>query len=272
VVDTNYQTIWGFNKFQVRCFFAQADAARVSPAIGLIESLGFEVSLHQLTATRAAVDAAPLGDGYVGDFGRTIRVLFLSSACLDAGWVQQLQQSAWPAYDSSSSLIVHLQPMPPGHKLVSSLAPLPVLLAYTDSNDAFQLRLAKALLELLDSQADELVPVTDEDDNLTRMLPASLVISCAGKEHVIPQDFRGLVTVGRGTSCQICLDSSFVSRLHGCFRYHNGQFSYRDMSSNGTVLLFGHEEVLVQEMEVDLPASARLRIGDMVLSIAISGA
>lgn len=272
MVDTENQTVWGFNKFHVLCFFAQADVAQVRPAIGLIESLGFEVSLQQVTSTSQAIDTSFSSTQDVSGPGQTIRVLFLSEACLAQGFAQQLQHSAWPAYVSSSSLVVHLQPMPPANALVTSLAQLPLLLAYTDSNDAFQLRLAKALLELLDDHADALVPVAEDSDNSTRMLPASLVISYAGQEHVIPQDFRGLVTVGRGASCQICLDSSFVSRLHGCFRCHNSQFSYRDMSSNGTVLLYGHEEVLLREMEVDLPASALLRIGDIELSIAISGA
>jgi pSer/pThr/pTyr-binding forkhead associated (FHA) protein len=96
-----------------------------------------------------------------------------------------------------------------------------------------------------------------------------LIVTCAGKEYVIPTDYEGLATVGRGVSCQICVDSSFASRLHGCFRCTQEQFTYRDMSSNGTTLLEGHEEVLVHDDEVPLPKHGSLRIGDTVLSFIV---
>ncbi len=103
----------------------------------------------------------------------------------------------------------------------------------------------------------------------TRIAPASMTIRWDDDAFRIPPDYGGLVTVGRGSECSIRLDSDFASRLHGCIRVTPEGYAYRDMSSNGTILIHGHDEVLVKDAETLLGASGRLRIGRVELSYAV---
>lgn len=102
-------------------------------------------------------------------------------------------------------------------------------------------------------------------NHTTRIHTGALIVRYGEREFVIPAHFGGLFAIGRGASCQIVLDSSVVSRLHGCIRAGAGGFLYRDTSSNGTILLNGHDETLIQESEVPLPDAGALRIGDELL-------
>lgn len=107
--------------------------------------------------------------------------------------------------------------------------------------------------------------MTDRDAD-TLIHPNGLVVRCEGREYVIPSHFRGLFAIGRGPQCEIVLDSQVVSRLHGCIRATGSGFSYRDMSSNGTILLDGHDEKLLHDDEVSLPDQGALRIHDYLLA------
>ena len=105
----------------------------------------------------------------------------------------------------------------------------------------------------------------NEEAERTQIHPRALVVSHAGRNYIVPPDFQGLFAIGRGSSCEIVLDSRIVSRLHGCIRVTNGRYSYRDTSSNGTVVTRGHDETLVHDEEVELPEAGALRIGDVML-------
>jgi pSer/pThr/pTyr-binding forkhead associated (FHA) protein len=109
--------------------------------------------------------------------------------------------------------------------------------------------------------------MTDDTDP-TRIRPRALVVSYGGRDYVVPPDFHGLFAIGRGASCQITVDSKIVSRLHGCIRVTNGLYSYRDTSSNGTIVMTGHDETLVQEAEIELPEAGALKVGDVLLHFA----
>lgn len=100
----------------------------------------------------------------------------------------------------------------------------------------------------------------------TLIHPGGLVVRCEGRDYVIPPDFRGLFAIGRGPMCEIVLDSQVVSRLHGCIRATESGFRYRDMSSNGTIVMDGHDEKLLHEDEVILPDSGALRIHGFLLA------
>ncbi|HEX7037782.1 MAG TPA: FHA domain-containing protein [Pseudomonadales bacterium] len=104
------------------------------------------------------------------------------------------------------------------------------------------------------------------NDERTRILADSLILNHAGRDYVVPPDFRGLFAIGRGASCQIVLDSPVVSRLHGCIRIAKDAYAYRDTSSNGTILLTGHDETLIHDREVTLPDAGALKIGDVILA------
>ncbi|MGI9327719.1 MAG: FHA domain-containing protein [Pseudomonadales bacterium] len=121
------------------------------------------------------------------------------------------------------------------------------------------LRVALGTLQLLDSAYITAANTTAEP--ATSMLPQSLLIRCEEREHRIPPDYGGLFTIGRGESCQLQIESTYASRLHGCFRVCDGAFTYRDMSSNGTRLLVAHDEHIVHDEEVALANVGALRIG-----------
>jgi hypothetical protein len=130
---------------------------------------------------------------------------------------------------------------------------------------AFAAELREAVLEELDRcGAGGLAGGAEE----TRFLPGSLAVSWSGGRVVVPVDFGGLVTVGRSPTCQVTIESSFASRLHGCIRSAAGVWLYRDMSRNGTVLYDGHEELLIQDAECELADGVELRIGDQSLRVA----
>ncbi len=103
-------------------------------------------------------------------------------------------------------------------------------------------------------------------DQATILLPAMLSIEYNGQQSKIPAKFDGLIAVGRSSHCQIQLASNYVSRMHGCFQATAEGFSYRDTSQNGTVLVQGHEEIVLHESEVLLTGRGVLHIGDQVLS------
>ena len=46
-------------------------------------------------------------------------------------------------------------------------------------------------------------------------------------------------TIGRGVECDICLDNSFVSRIHAIIERDKDRFILRDKSSNGTFVISG---------------------------------
>jgi len=103
------------------------------------------------------------------------------------------------------------------------------------------------------------------DTEATRMQSRALILRHAGRDYVVPPDFNGLFSIGRSNSCQITLDSSIVSRLHGCIRVTGGTYVYRDTSSNGTVIIDGHDEILVHEAEIALPDAGALKVADVML-------
>ena len=127
-----------------------------------------------------------------------------------------------------------------------------------------QLQLLRFVLDGIERQW-----LTQLDDS-TQIIPAALRLSFNGKEISVPPDFDGLISVGRGTSSQVRLESSYVSRLHGCFRFAAGRFTYRDMSQNGSMLIVGHEEQMLFNEEAPLQGSGWIRIGDQSISFTVA--
>lgn len=162
-------------------------------------------------------------------------------------------------------LLIELEQSATAHEFAASFKADMLLTRHALSAQRYERLLLTSVLECLDN-ADRCAP---GDGAQTLIVPRSLLVTTGTSEHLVPPDFRGFVSVGRSESCQICIDSSFASRLHGSFRSDGGRFLYRDMSTNGTLLLGGHEEVLVHDEEVDLPAKGSLRIGEIVLKFAV---
>jgi hypothetical protein len=141
------------------------------------------------------------------------------------------------------------------------------LAAYTMTRQQVQLSLLRAALQATERLTKDTRPVSNP--TLVGSNALKITLSDAETEVLVPYGFSGLVTVGRSDSCQIHLNSTYVSRMHGCFRWLAMGFRYRDMSQNGTVLIQRHEEIIVHNDEVILEGSGSLRMGDFLLSFII---
>lgn len=131
-------------------------------------------------------------------------------------------------------------------------------------------RCCQAILRALDLLLER--NTSHEWDRGTELLPESLLLHCAHQTSTLPSDYGGLFTIGRGQTCQLQIDSTYASRLHGCFRVCDGAFTYRDMSSNGTRLLIGHDERIVHDEEVPLTRVGALRIGNVEINFSMTAA
>ena len=231
----------------VLLFHAVADRREVLEDGQAIEALGMAVS-YQPFSSAGDRESEPVNPS----------VLYLSSA-LDASERLILEHQLLKGR-GRTHLLVTLDATPHPEAAMVTL-PRDRL-----SRKAYYRQLLGELLEVLDRTGWNRKSETD----LTRIVPSALVVVGAGKSSIIPPDFDGLVTIGRSTTCQISVASDFVSRLHGCIRCAGDHYLYRDMSTNGTVLIDGHEELLIHDDEQRLPVAGELRMGDVSLSFSVA--
>ena len=235
---------------------ARADEARIETHLEALRTLGVELhtsSLDEATAT-GGVDA--------------FDVYYISAGSLAPACVPQLRERVRGSAPRAA-LLVFLDAVELAPDLDALLKRFNSLAGYSAASGALLRKLTRSVLEAIDELSGATVRVQAPED-ATVVLPAALVISCDEQKFLVPQDYMGLVTLGRGANCQVRLDSGVVSRLHGCFRTSSEGFHYRDLSSNGTTLLQDHEETLLHDDEVVLPARCALRIGDRVVSLQIN--
>ncbi len=237
--------------------FAEADQARIDPHLHAMRALGLQVTSEVVSAEGQYSRQAGALDIYYFSFS-------LLKPPLQSAFVSRLRD-----LPVNRSLVVFLDAVELVPELDAKLRGLPSLMGYSAPQDQLLRKLTRCVLEQIDQLNETTVMVNADESDQTQMLPRSLVVHAQEQEFVIPQDYLGLVTIGRGTSCQIQLQSSFVSRLHGCLRSSAQQFYYRDLSSNGTTLLHGHEESLLRDVEVPLPAQCSLRVGDVVMALVV---
>ena len=231
----------------VHVHFCNADRAAAEADAASVAALGLPVSLVPLEKPVPAEPALP------------VALVYLSAEA-----VRQQAQSWRERFERAraarvSVVVIALDDTPPPVRLTA--APLQ---RCSLSRTEYLRRLLADVLEALDRTG-----WVDDTLGRTRLIPNALVVSGAGSHSIIPPDFRGLVTVGRSSSCQISVASTFASRLHGCFRSGGDHYLYRDMSTNGTILYDGHEEILLHDDELRLPAVGELRIGDVSLSFSM---
>lgn len=230
----------------VHIHFCEADRSPAAEDAAAVAALGLAVTLSSLD------EAAPAGPAL------PVALMYLSARVAQDHarvWRARIEQ----ARDAHVSLVViALDDTPPPVRLTS--APLQ---RHSLSRAEYLRRLLADVLESLDRTG-----WVDDTLMQTRLVLDALVVSQAGGQTVIPPDFRGLITVGRSATCQISVASTFASRLHGCFRRSGDHYLYRDMSTNGTILYDGHEEILLHDDERELPAVGELRIGDVTLSFS----
>ena len=238
------------SSYVIETHFAQADEAQVESSLRMIRQIGFGVNLYPLSAT-------PADTQLTGYSARLLTIFYESKATHTTARLLERMQQACEA--QSGYLVVRLD--------ATCAAPGPddshlQIMAYAMHTEHLRLRLAKAVLQTLDN----LLESNFADD--TTVLSESLHIQYGEKQVLMPREFSGLITIGRGTSCQIQIESGLVSRMHGCFRWLGDAFSYRDMSQNGSVLIQKHEEVLVHNTEVELAGTGVIRVGDASVSFS----
>ncbi len=224
------------------------------------------------TLAQPAAEQASAALALVQRLGLSIETAWLQNAAPAPSAAVHLLVLDRDTATSQADLIVRRFEHPPGEVLTLMLEPLvqlsrklPLccqerLLDLSRLSPEHQpVRVALGALQLLDTAYTAVANATAEP--ATSMLPQSLLIRCEEREHRIPPDYGGLFTIGRGVSCQLQIESTYASRLHGCFRVCDGAFTYRDMSSNGTRLLVAHDEHIVHDEEVVLANVGALRIG-----------
>jgi hypothetical protein len=169
------------------------------------------------------------------------------------------------AIDEDKPLIcVHLEALvlPPGLRM--TIGDRQALLRYEFAHSDYGDRLLAAAERALNP-----VPATTTFLPNTAILPDSLLLSYAGESFVVPFAFSGIYEIGRSGRCQLNIDSSFISRRHGHFRWARGVFRYCDHSVNGTILETPEGEQLVRREEVALPSSGALKIGDCIIRFEV---
>jgi predicted component of type VI protein secretion system len=91
---------------------------------------------------------------------------------------------------------------------------------------------------------------------------ASLQITAAG--HSIELKPHGdRVTLGRGTSANLAINDSRVSRIHATVEWKGGHFILNDVSSFGTWVYFGNqsEPVVLRRTECYLVGNGQIALG-----------
>lgn len=236
--------------------FADEDRGVAEEDAEALRALGLKVTMAPLDAPLELDSPAPQLLVYLsrhnGGSGATRELL----ALIRSRWTPDADDPAEPVF-------IDVDGSAPSVELTA-----PPLARGALSPEGYRRALRATVLETLD-QTGWAVDSSTADQ--TRFVPASLIVSWSDQNFVIPPDFRGLVTIGRSASCQIHLDSTFASRLHGCFRYDHEHYHYRDMSTNGTVLYDGHEELLLHDEERLLPEHGELKIGDVSVVFSIHG-
>ncbi len=126
--------------------------------------------------------------------------------------------------------------------------------------------------KLIDAAARALNP-TDQPTDLpsTELLPNSLRLRYKEESFVIPFAHSGIYELGRSSECQLRIESNFISRRHGHFKWLRGAFRYRDHSVNGTILETPEGERLISNEEVVLPSGGALKIGDCTIQFEVVG-
>ena len=246
----------------VAALCAPGDRSLAKVDLGVIDRLGIAVGLSLLD---------PGCDGWVQRVGPgTVVVAYLSSACAEP----QIHSLLVEQIDAALG-----RPLPVlGIELDESAAALlkTRLILRVErhclSAQEYQRQLYGLVLECADRTGYNRVPEpgsapASAKEEETRIYPHALIVSDGASEIVIPPDFRGLVTLGRSETCQLSLNSSFASRMHGALRSDGERYLYRDMSRNGTLLYDGHEEFLLHDEECQLPLKGELRIGEITLRL-----
>lgn len=104
--------------------------------------------------------------------------------------------------------------------------------------------LADALVARIAAMPDVVDPNTPrsimsiETLDLKRKPEPRLLISFAGRRHILPEDGSELL-IGRGHDCQILLDLASASRHHAKLTAAGGEFRLEDLSRNGTDVKVG---------------------------------
>ena len=66
---------------------------------------------------------------------------------------------------------------------------------------------------------------------------------------------------GRNMSCDLVIDHPTISREHAEFQYNNGQFIFRDFSSNGSVVVQNNNKKAVHRSGMELRGNGKIYLG-----------
>ncbi len=212
-------------------------------------------------------DGIPGGAMWRDELARRIRqssgvVCFISRHSVGSEYCTQ--EIGFAIDEGKQFICVYVEPVVLAPGLQMSLSHRQALIRYAIDEPAYRDKLLQAARHLA-TPADHAVNIPE-----TRLLPDVLIIQYEDRKSLVPADFSGRYTIGRGQDCQLKVNSDFISRHHGFIVSDRGAFRYRDQSRNGSVLKSSDGEQLVHVSEVTLPNSGELRIGNVTISFEVS--
>ncbi len=175
-----------------------------------------------------------------------------------------MQEIGFAIDEAKQFICVYVEPLVLTPGLQMSLSHRQALIRYAIAEPAYHDKLLQAARHLA-NPPDHVADIPE-----TRLLPDVLIIEYEDRRNLVPADFGGRYTIGRGQDCQLKVDSDFISRHHGFITSDHGAFRYRDQSRNGSVLKSSDGEQLIHVSEVTLPSSGQLKIGNVTISFEVS--
>lgn len=123
----------------------------------------------------------------------------------------------------------------------------------------------------LPGQLEVCVMQWEETDEVTRMggeetkkaeAPHGTVVLMHGGKEIRLNEQQPVCRIGRAPENELCVQGRFVSRLHAEVRFRHGNFHFRDLSVNGSVIVFddGRHVTLHRDEEL-LTGSGRIGFG-----------
>jgi len=119
----------------------------------------------------------------------------------------------------------------------------------------------------------------ENEENITRLssssvlkkangMARSIVLNVFGEELVFADnDFGSAVLIGRHVSCNIIVDTQYVSRMHLSLGLSRGKFVLTDKSTNGTYVQFnGQDELFIRREELALQGGGTICLGESVVN------
>ncbi len=92
-------------------------------------------------------------------------------------------------------------------------------------------------------EADEITKMESSRDHSSVITQAGiLILDYKGKSIRLDAD-KNQLSVGRSTDSGLSVEGNYTSRLHAEIQYRNGRFHLKDVSTNGTAVIYSNGDI-----------------------------